>query len=136
VKNTQVFEQSVMSTLTLCQRRVLQEDSLGDGLKGPVKEIDAGVRIGRRLELDSAKIGVGDVVFRADEDMMGVVVSCASEAGRCFVIVEEFEDLQIVTPHAARGDLARTHLEIWSASDVMVALAWYEGDVGFLTALR
>ena len=136
VKNTNEFERSTLSTLCLVHKQRLLGDVLEDGLRGPTATIAEDVILGRRIEIGSVRISEGDVVFRCRGSIaLGVVIACAKALDEHHLVVEELEAPQVLTPHSYKAGLNSTRTAIWEAFDVQVALAWYEGEPGSLTAL-
>ena len=136
VKNTTDFERSALSTLCLVQKQRLGDVGAKNGLRGPTTTIAEGVTLGRRIEIDNVRISEGDVVLRCRGSVaIGVVIACAKALDDHYLVVEELQAPQVLTPHSYKAGLNSTRTAIWEAFDVQVALAWYEGEPDFLTAL-
>ena len=113
IKNTHEFERSILSSLCLVHKQRLLGDALEDGLRGPTATIAEGVILGRRIEIGNVRISEGDVVFRCRGSVaLGVVIACAKALDDHYLVVEELEAPQVLTPHSYKAGLNSTRTAI------------------------
>ena len=106
-----------------------QKSSLCDartmfGLLGPTETLFPDVVMGARLEHGGKTIGVGDVVFLYGM-RPGMVKACVRQNVTLLVIVQLYQLLAKISEHSGTWQLSEDR-EAWHASDVQLALAWYE----------
>lgn len=124
VKNTRSFERSVLAGVlnaTLAAREKYKGSSC---LRGKVSRWPglSDVSVAAHMNVFSAHLSSGDVVFRGDA--AGSIVGCLQQGSTLMVLVETMRLVSVVSAHSARWR-ALTAREIWLASHVECALAWY-----------
>jgi len=125
VKNTRVFEKSVLSCLICEQAAELREaNKMGNGLRGPSEQVH-GLEIAKCVDMFGMRLSSGDVVIRGHS--VGEIVACAQEGHEFFVIVDEFSDIAQVTQQHRIASLVVAQRCVWFAREAIPALAWYAG---------
>lgn len=136
VMNTSVFERSVLAPLSLVHKRRLQDEVVGDGLRGQETDIGGGLTLAARVEVGPIKVAKGDVVFSLDDSVVAVVVGCCRFEGQYFLMVEELRDeLAAWSAHSVDVGLSSATDAVWPVLHAKLALAWYEGRTGRLVAV-
>ena len=125
VKNTKVFEKSVLSCLICEQAAELRDTKMGNGLRGPREQMPDGLEIAKCVDMFGMRLSSGDVVIRGHS--VGEIVACAQEGHEFFVIVDVFSDIAQVTPQHRIASLVVAQRRVWLARETIPALAWYAG---------
>jgi hypothetical protein len=124
IRNTLVYERSVMSGVTTAAFSRDAEASVGSGLVGRTAAFPGNpdATIADKMDIDSMEVTVADVILRGSS--VGIVSACVCEGGKLLAIVEVLALRSRMTPHA--GTYARTGVQdVWHASQLDTALAWY-----------
>jgi len=135
VDNTRAFERSVLSSLVTSHIRSLETWELGDRLIGSTGVLDCGsnVRVGGRMSVYSVKYKTGDVVMRGDD--VALLTACALQADELYGFVRPLGKVADITGHASSYVLS-DGLALWSANELMLALAWRRRPDGHLLVVR
>jgi hypothetical protein len=124
IRNTAVYERSVMSGVTTAAFSRDAESSVGSGLVGRTEALPGNpdAMIADKMDIDSMEVAVADVILRGSS--VGIVSACVCEGGQLFAIVEVLALRSRMTPHS--GTYARTGVQdVWRATQLDTALAWY-----------
>jgi hypothetical protein len=124
IRNTLVYERSVLSGVTTAAFSRDAEASVGSGLVGRTEAFpgNPAATIADKMDIDSMEVAVADVILRGSA--VGIVSACVCEGGQLLAIVEVLALRSRMTPHA--GTYARTgRQDVWHASQLDTALAWY-----------
>jgi hypothetical protein len=124
VRNTAVYERSVMSGVTTAAFSRDAEASVGSGLVGRTAAFPGNpdATVADKMDIDSMEVAVADVIIRGTS--VGIVSACVCEGDQLFAIVEVLALRSVMTPHA--GTYARTGgQDVWHAFELDMALAWY-----------
>jgi hypothetical protein len=124
VRNTVVYERSVLSGVTTAAFSRDAEASVGSGLVGRTAAFPGNpeATIADKMDIDSMEVAVADVILRGSS--VGIVSACVCEGGHLLAIVEVLALRLRMTPHS--GTYARTGVQdVWHASQLDTALAWY-----------
>ncbi len=135
VRNTTVFERSVLEVLVCNHQNRLENRLVGDGLRGATVTAGDGVILAAHVEVASHKLAKGDVVFRTADSALAVVLACARSGGEFFVVVDELHDVVELSAHSVRAGLASATTTVWPVVETRLALAWYEGAPDELVAV-
>lgn len=135
IKNTEVFEKSVLSGVANVHFRAISQDGGPVGLRSPVSPCPglSGVSMSPCLEYLGLSVRVGDLLFRTEA--AGEVLACLAAGGRLLVLVG------ILVPERRLSDISAVYRlglqhEAWLAEHVEQALAWQHHEDGTTTILR
>jgi hypothetical protein len=125
VKNLKYFEASVLSGVLNATMNVRNTFAGHTNLRGRVEVWPdmEDVFVAGNMTIFSSHISIGDVVFRGI--VAGVVSACLQHGSSLMVLVDVLAYVGEVSAHSARWR-APTSKQVWMASHVEVALAWYK----------
>ena len=118
------FESTLLTLAIMQQKSSLCDARTMFGLLGPTETLFPDVVMGARLEHGGTRIVVGDVVF-LNGISPGMVKACVRQNVTLLVIVHLYQLLEKISEHSGTWQLSEDR-EAWHASDVQLALAWYE----------
>ncbi len=123
VKNTSIYEASVLSGVLNVQAQHASSFRFGGGLEGVKRNLAEapGVVVSDKVVVHSFVVSARDVVFRGPQ--AATVVVCADDGSDLFLLVSPMAEVVQVTSHASKFR-APAGLVVWRASDVQQALAW------------
>ena len=127
IDNQLRFEPTMLALAIMHQKSSLCDTRTMFGLLGPTETVFPNVPelvMGARLEHGGMIIDVGDVVFLYGM-RPGMVKACVRQNVALFVIVQLYQLLAKISEHSGTWQLSEDR-EAWHASDVQLALAWYE----------
>ena len=125
IDNQHRFEPTMLTLAIMHQKLSLRDAPTG--LLGPTETVCPDVPelvMGARLEHGGKRIVVGDVVFLYGM-RPGMVKACVRQNVTLLVIVQLYQLLAKISEHSGTWQLSEVR-EAWHASDVQLALAWYE----------
>ena len=121
------YERTLLTRAIIAQKSSLCDARTTFGLLGPTETVFPDVPelvMGARLQHGGKKIDVGDVVFLYGM-RPGMVKACVRQNVTLLVIVQLYQLLEKISEHSGTWQLSEDR-EAWHASDVQLALAWYE----------
>jgi hypothetical protein len=138
VRNTRVFEKSVLATLCLMQKQSLLGQGGTNNLRGHTHKFAADVTLGRSVAAGGMHVKVGDVVFHRDgSNQVAVIEACARVGNHdYFLVTTQLSRPTALTLHAVQASLTGGRSCVMPLADAVVALAWYEGGDSTLVALK
>jgi hypothetical protein len=137
VRNTTVFERSVLSSVCSLTANQALEVSFGNSLIGskPAPALGPEAVVGRSMLLFGFSVAVEDVVLRTSCRTAGVVLACCGEGSSLYAVVEKLTAVGQQSQHARAWKLARVQ-EVWPAEDIEHCLGWYARDDGSWVVLE
>ena len=133
VTNTSMFERSVLSATVTDHFDRLRTLHIGSGLQGPRAMLSEGVAIAKAASVQTLLIKTDDVVFRPGS--LGVVAACLEAGETLAILVDVFSDVRELSAHSVKANKRILRREIWTATDVQLALAWYRSSDADITAV-
>ena len=127
IDNSNRFEPTLLTLAIMHQKASLRTARTTFGLLGPTETVFPDVPelvMGASLELGGKKIAVGDVVF-LNGISPGMVKACVRQNVALFVIVQLYQLRAKISEQSGTWQLSEDR-KAWHASDVQLALAWYE----------
>ena len=125
VDNPKNWEASVLAAAFNVQKTSLQHGKLACGLEGGAPLIGGATAVSKGLTDHAGQhVVIGDIVL-LDGVRAGEVMACALECGTLFVVVRPFAFKAKVSSHSGAWLMTEDRVEVWRASDVGLALAWY-----------
>ena len=91
-------------------------------------------QVSDKLELEGARVAVGDFVYYGDSEL-GSVVACALDGNQLFVIVDTWRKTRVVSPHSAQWE-GQGRRAVWMASGISECVAWREMADGGMLVIR
>lgn len=127
IRNTSTFDVSLVSGVHVVQLRNASELSVGDRLIGSTARLAElpRVEVAKAMRIWNTTIEAGEVVFRGDG--AALVLACAQEHTELFFIVAPLEQVERLTPRAARCRRTSS-MEVWRAVEVRQCKARQEVD--------
>jgi len=131
IKNTRVFERSVLASLASVTWNRASTDAAGNGLLGRTSALPelAGAVVADRMEFYSIEVAVDDVVSRSGD--IGIVVACCQSGPRLFALVKRCGVAENISDHSKVCALGHA-VEAWPVSEFRLCLAWRRRPDGSL----
>jgi hypothetical protein len=138
VRNTIVFEKSVMSSVCTLTANQAEAAVFGNSLNGarPAPDLAPDALIGPSMVVFGFTVATHDVILRTTDQSAGIVIACCGDRFSLYVIVEVLSVVGQQCRHA-RAWKRSGRREVWPADDLEHCLAWYlRGDGSWVVVER
>ena len=134
IKNTSVFERSVLSAVTTDHFKRLKSLRIGSALCGPQEMLAPGVAMSNAAQVFSLRIKIGDMVFRPSS--LGYVVACIEMLGVVSILVDVLSEVRQLSQHSLIANERVVAREVWEAKELQLPLAWYNAGGSCIVILE